>query len=250
MNLMRKNKIFGTCSQIILLSLLIFFSGETASSADVSVNDNVCLEGETIMLKAQTKKNFFIKGGEIVEFFINGKSLGKNLSGGDGYAFREYTPAGTGLYKISVKSKNESDDGLLLSLKRGYGIVFVDVEGSLFPQFFSKEPMPGSRKTVKAISRKYNMVYIKSGLFDIKAVKKWLSARGFPALPVLSWDNGEMFDALAKKGLKIKYVIGNAAVINSAKEYEPKAFSFVETDYGERVRDWEEIGKKMKLVIK
>jgi hypothetical protein len=250
MNFVCRKKIFKTYFQSILFIFLMFLFWQANAMAGVLIDDDVCLKGETIMLQAQTKDNFFPKGGELVEFIINEKSLGKNLSGGDGYAFREFTPARTGLYKISAKSKNESGNGFLLSLKKGSEIVFIDVEGSLFPPFSSTESMPGSQKVVKAISKRFNIVYMQSGMFSVITLKKWLVKNSFPESPVLSWKNGEIFDAISKKGIRIKYVIGSPAVIDSAREYKPKAFSFKEADFGDQVKDWEEIGKKMKLVIK
>ena len=41
-----------------------------------------------------------------------------------------------------------------------------------------------------------------------------------------------------------------ASVIESAKELKPKAFSFDEVEGAEEVKDWEEIGKKLRIVIK
>ncbi|GFP33527.1 hypothetical protein HKBW3S42_01864 [Candidatus Hakubella thermalkaliphila] len=59
-----------------------------------------------------------------------------------------------------------------------------------------------------------------------------------------------MFEEADKKGLKIKFVIGGKRVIESAKEFKQKAFSFGRVEGAEEVKDWEEIGKKMRLVIK
>ena len=39
-----------------------------------------------------------------------------------------------------------------------------------------------------------------------------------------------MFEEADKKGLKIKFVIGGKTVIESAKEFKPKAFSFDEVE--------------------
>lgn len=250
MNFVCRVEIFKAYFQSLLFILLMLLLWHGNAMADILINDDVCLQGEKITLKAQTKGKFFPKGGEFVEFVVNGKSLGKNLSGSDGYAFREFTPTRTGFYKISVKSKNESGSGVLLSLKKGSEVVFIDVEGSLLPHFSSTESMQGSQEVVKTISKRFNIVYMQSGMLSVTTLKEWLARNSFPESPVLSWKNEEIFDAISKKGIRIKYVIGSPAVIDSAKEYKPKAFSFKETDAGEQVKDWQEIGKKMKLVIK
>jgi len=44
----------------------------------------------------------------------------------------------------------------------------------------------------------------------------------------------------------MKSVIGSPDVIYSAKEYKPLAFTFEETEDALEVKDWKEIGKKLK----
>jgi len=226
---------------------LLFLS--VPAHAEVMFYDIICLKDETVMLKAQTGGRVFGKGGELVEFVIDGKSMGKVLSGGDGFAFKEFTPKKTGMYKISVISGKDKNSGFLLAVEKGTRIVFIDVEGSIFAPF-SNEPKRDSQKVIKLISKKSPVIYLKTGIFDIKTIKKWLNENGFADAPLLSWREGVIFDEIVKKGLKIKFIIGGASVIESAKEFKPKAFSFEEVEGAEEVKDWEEIGKKIKLVIK
>ncbi len=60
--------------------------------AEVVVQDMVSPVGREVMLRAETKGGFFSKGGALVEFFVDGKSVGKNLSGGDGLAYLQFCP--------------------------------------------------------------------------------------------------------------------------------------------------------------
>ena len=229
---------------LICSILLTFFPPATALS-DVIVHDLIGLKGEEIMLQAETKGKFFTKGGEVVEFFIDKKSIGKTLSGGDGFAFRRFNPIKSGIYLITVKSGKDEGNGLLLSLNRGDRIIFIDVEGSLFEGLFSKKPRKESQETIKKISRRFPVVFLQAGLLGIKAIKRWMKENGFIILPVIPWSQGMIFDEISAKGLKIKAIIGSQAVIESASEYKPKAFSFEEVEDAEEVKDWEEIRKKL-----
>ncbi len=230
---------------LILSTLLPFLFPATVLS-DVIVHDIISVKGEKVMLTAETKGKLFAKGGEVVEFFVDGKSIGKNLSGGDGFAFREFMPSKTGRYQITAKSGRDEGNGLLLSLKKGDRIIFVDVEGSLFEGLFSKNPKTGSQKIIKKISKRSPVVFLKTGLLGTKAIKSWLKENRFMDLPVIPWRQGAIFDEIKERGLRIKAIIGSQSVIESARAYKPKSFSFEEVEDAEEVKDWEELGKKLK----
>jgi len=230
---------------IISISIILFFIFPATALPDIIVHDIVVPAGIEIMLKVEVKGKFFRKGGELVEFFVNEKSIGKTLSGGDGFAFKHFIPSKTGKYQITAKVGKDKGKGLLLSLKKGSKIVVVDVEGSLLERFSSK-PRQGSQKVIKAINKRFPVIFIKTGPLSTKSVKEWLRKNEFPDLPLISWEQGTVFSELAGEGFRIKAVIGNADVINSAKEYKPLAFSFEETEDAVEVKDWEEIRKKLK----
>ncbi len=228
----------------IFLIFLFFSSG---AYADVFFYDMLALKDETVMLKAETKGTFFSRGGEMVEFVIDGKSEGKALSGGDGFAFKEFSPHKTGLHKISVISGKDKDAGLLLSLIKGDKITFVDFS-SLFSSPFSQEPMKESRKVIKALLKRMPVVFLQTGLLDVKAIRKWLVQNSLETLPVVQWREGRVFEDAVSNGLKIKFIIGSASVINSAKNIKAKKYSFEEAENAEEVRDWEEIGRSLRLI--
>jgi hypothetical protein len=226
-----------------ILSLSLF---PGTSLSEVIIHDMIVLRGEETMLKAEARGKFLSKGGEVVEFFVDKKSIGKSLSGGDGFAFRRFTPLKAGIYHITVKSGKDEGNGLILSLKKVDRIVFIDVEGSLLEGLFSKNPRTGSQKIIKKISKRFPVVFLKTGFIGTKAIKSWLKENNFIDSPIIPWGHGAIFDEISEKGLKIKAVIGNQSVIESAKEYKPKSFSFEEVEDAEEVKDWEEIGKKLK----
>jgi hypothetical protein len=233
---------------LIVLSFLLFFLFPSTVLSDVIVHDIIALNGEEIMLSAETRGKFFTRGGEVVEFFVDGKSVGKSLSGGDGLALRQFTPLKAVMYQITVKSGDDKDKGLLLSLKKGTGIIFIDVEGCLLEGLFSKKPKPGSKKIIKKISAKFPVVFLQTGFFGVKAIKTWLKENGFTDLPVLPWRQGMIFDEINEKGLRIKAIIGSQSVIESANAYKPQSFSFEEVEDAQEVKDWKEIeGKLLKI---
>lgn len=232
---------------VFLLSAILSLS--SVAGAGVIFFDDISLKGEPVMLKAVTKGKIFSKGGQMVEFFVDGKSIGKSLSGGDGAAFKEFRAEKSGPHKVSVVSGKDKDSGFLLSLEKGAEIVFIDIEGSMFAPMSGK-PMKDSQKVIRAIAKRFPVVYLQAGILDIRTLKKLLKENEFTEAPLLPWREGDVFEEADKKGLKIKFVIGGKTVIESAKEFKPKAFSFNEVEGAEEVKDWEEIGKKLRLVIK
>lgn len=233
----------GLAVFICLAILFCVLPGSALSR--VTVFDTVVIEGRKVMLRAETSGKLFRKGGELVEFFVDGQSIGKTLSGGDGVAFKQFTSIKTGLRQISVRSDKDEDTGLLLSLKRGASIVFVDVGGSLVEGLFSWEPKHGSQKAIKEIHKRFPIVYLQTSVVGLRAVKVWIEENEFEKLPVVPWRQGAIFDEIAEKDLRIKAIIGGLKVIESAKEYKPLAFSFEASDYAENVKDWEEISNKI-----
>lgn len=231
--------LISTACYIILLFL---FPAKALS--DIVVQDIVSPVGKEIMLSAEVKGKLFKKGGELVEFFVNGKTIGKSLTGVDGFAFKYFIPFRTGRYKISVKAKNEDGKGLLLCLRKGSSIVFVDVEGGLL-EMFSNKPKNGSKESIKEINRIFPVVLLKTGPLNIKSVKEWLRKNEFLDLPLIPWKQDTLFTEFIEKGFRIKAVIGSPDVIKSAKEYKPFAFSFEDVEDAVEVKDWEEIRKKL-----
>ncbi|MBN1614136.1 MAG: hypothetical protein JW950_06690 [Deltaproteobacteria bacterium] len=231
-----------------MLSFLVFLSAAVGvfpspAPAEVFVRDTVSPENREVILSAETKGIFFVRGGELVEFFIDGKSIGKNLSGGDGVALKRFVPPSIGLYKIRVRSGSDEDEGLLLTLRRTTPMIFIDVEGSLFEKPYIEKAKSGSTRAVRTIRRKHSVIYLQTGRRSVRALKSWLSENRFPAAPVLSWRRGKVFEDMAEQKMRIKAVVGRPEIIESAKSYKPLAFSFDGTDDAEVVRDWEDVLK-------
>lgn len=234
----------ASISLILFLAVLLPPAG---ALAEVAVDDMVTPVGQEVFLRAETKSGFFSRGGSLVEFFIDGRSAGKKLSGGDGVAYLPLIPARTGLHKIKVRSGADEDQGVFLVVQRSTQLVLIDVEGSLRePLSFSMKPRSGSVQAVKRINRQYPVVFLWTGFVGFGAAKSWLKESGFPDAPLLSWSRGEVLDAIRERHLKIRAVIGKPDVVQSAKGHTARAFSFEAADDSEAVQDWDEIAKKVK----
>lgn len=231
---------------VLVLTVIMLHVSPTASCADVVVYDAVAVVGKEVRLKAETKGTFFRKGGELVEFFVDGKSLGKTLSGGDGEAYKSFTPAKTGLLEISVKSGSDEDEGALLVLKKGAGIVLVEIIGGLAENSMPPMGRPGSREAMKKLQARVPVVYVQSSNIDVAATRKWLDNNEYPGAPVLPWDGGALFKPIIATGLNIRAVIGNPQFIESAAKWKPESFSFEPVKGAVRLRHWKEMEDKLK----
>jgi hypothetical protein len=229
-----------------ILSASLFGICPDAALSKVLVYDDVAVNGHEIMLRAETRGTLLNKGGEVVEFIVDGRPIGKNLSGRDGFAVKGFIPARTGLYKISVRSGDDKDSGVLLALERKARIVFIDVGGSLLEGPFGEAEKSGSGKAITKIHKRFPIVYLQKGLLSIEAVRSWLKKNNFPIAPVLPWGQGEVFREMRERDFQIKAIIGGPDVIESAQMYKPLAFSFDSVEDAEVVENWREIEKKLK----
>ncbi len=228
-----------------IFPLFVCLFPETASGG-VIIRDIIVLNHQKVMLRAKTTGKIFAKGGQIVEFFVDGESVGKTLSGGDGVAFKSFTPMKIGLYQTRAASGEDKSAGLLFSLKKDTRIVFIDVEGSLLQMRFSTVPKKGSQKAVEEIYKKFTVVFLQTGFFGVTIVKAWLKKNNFPELPVVPWRQGAIFQEITENGLRIHAVIGSSNVIESAKDYNGRSFSFNALENSELVKDWMEVIEKLK----
>jgi hypothetical protein len=238
-------KDFMRVPAVFFVFAVLFCTFPARALSRVLVYDTVAVKDQKIMLKAETRGKLFSKGGQLVELFVDGKSLGKNLSGGDGVVFKAYTPSDKGLFQIRAKSDGDEGVGLLLSLDRDSSIVFVDVEGGLLEGVFPMKPREGAQKAIEEIEKTYPVVFLQTSLVGVRAVKNWLEEYEFMGFPVMPWRKGKVFDKAVAKDLKIKAIIGAPKVIESAEKHHGLAFSFEAVNGAEKVKGWEEIANKL-----
>ena len=229
-----------------LFFLLLFIALPASVHAEIFVNDTVALSREEVLIKAETKSGYFAKGGKIVEFSVDGKSIGSVLSGGDSIAYKIFRTGRPGLYKVFARCGKDTGSGVILTLKKGSNVVFIDIEGSLLAVPFAKKPIKISSDIIRKIMNSYPVVYLHTGNIGLKAVREWLRQNRFPASAVMSWQTGDIFAALNKKGIRIRAVIGSQAVIDSAEAYKPESFGFAEEDSSNNLKTWQDIEKKLR----
>jgi hypothetical protein len=220
---------------------LSFLCLPVEAHAGVYAYDDIVAMGTTIMLRAETKGRLFKEGGKVVEFIIDGDSIGKTLSGGDAIAYKEYFIDRAGLFRMTVKSGEEEGEGLLLSIKKGEGVIFIHVEGSLIESVLSKKTNEVSLNAIDRISKRFHLSYLTTLPAGTGLLKKRLREIGISDVPLIEFQGGRAFSDIANKGIKVKAVIGDAQVISAAIEHGAEAYSFHEIEGAREVRDWKEL---------
>lgn len=234
-------KLLPLCLALAHLALLV----PADALPQVAVRDAVSPVGREVMLRAETGSGLFGRGGVLVEFFVDGRRAGKNLSGGDGVAFLSFVPAAARLHKLRVRTAGGQAEGLLLAVKESTELVLIEVEGGLIERSLTMKPRPGSVEAVKRIGRRHPVVFLGSGFFGAAAMKTLLKERGFPEAPLISGDDATL-EWLREKRLKVRAVIGKPRLVEAAKGYSRRGFSFEATAEADAVENWEEILRKMK----
>ena len=229
----------------IFLICIFFILPSAQGMSAVIAYDNVTTVGTPVFLKVLTKGVIFPDGGRLVEFFLDEKSLGKNLTGGDGYGYRKHTPKRPGLMKLNVRSKGESGSGWLLVAKKREKVVFIEIESGFKDAFISEIAAGASRRAVERMMKKYRIVYL-SRYTGVRAARDLMDEGEFPDAPVLRWKGAKMLSALKERGLQLFGIVGSAGLIAESAEHIEKRYTFEKTQDGQTVKDWEEIIELLK----
>ena len=211
----------------------------------VIVYDSVTTVDTPVYLKVLTKGRIFADGGRLVEFYLDDNSLGKNLTGGDGYGYRKYTPKHPGLIKLKARSKGESGSGVLLVIRKSEKVILIEIEGGFKDAFISEIAAGAIRRAVEKMMKKYRIIYL-SRYAGIRASRNLLDKGELPEAPVLRWKSPKMFSALKEKGIQLYAIIGSAGLIAESAEHIEKRYTFEQTQNGQTVKDWEEIIELLK----
>lgn len=229
----------------IFLICIFFILPSAQGLSAIITYDNVTTVGTPVFLKVLTKGVIFADGGRLVEFFLDEKSLGKNLTGGDGYGYRKYTPKRPGLMKLNARSKGESGSGLLLVVKKREKVVFIEIESGFKDAFISEIAAGASRRAVERMMKNYRIVYL-SRYTGVRAARDLLDEGELPEAPVLRWEGAKMLSALKKRGIQLYGIIGSAGLIAESEEHIDRRYTFEKTQNGQTVKDWEEIIELLK----
>lgn len=224
---------------IFYIGCLLFLPARPSLSA-VIVYDQVTTVGTPIYLEVLTKGRIFAEGGRLVEFYLDDRRLGKNLTGGDGHGYRKYTPEQPGMIKVSARSEGESGSGLLLAMQKSEKLVLIELEGGFKDAFISKIAAGAGRRAVNKLLEKYQVIYL-TRYIGIQKSKAWLDEAEFPDAPVLRWRGSQTLTTLKTRGIHLYALIGSAGVISEAAEHIEMCYSFDQTRDGQTVTDWEKI---------
>ena len=232
--------------RLALLILGFFILPAARSLGAVIVFDRVTTVGTPVYLKVFTKGKIFADGGRLVELYLDDKHFGKNLTGGDGYGYRKYTPRRAGMIKVRATSQGESGAGLLLVMKKSEKAVLIEIESGLKDAFISDIAAGAGRQAVKQMLKKYRVIYL-SRYSGIRIARISLDEMEFPEAPVLRWQGEQTINALKEKGVNLYAIIGSASVISTAAGHIENRYTFDENQKEQTVKDWQEL---MKLLSK
>ena len=227
----------------LLIAGCLFLTGARGLAA-VIVFDQVTTVGTPVYLKVLTKGRIFADGGKLVEFYLDDQSIGKNLTGGDGYGYRKIIPQHEGTIKVRATSDGESDNGLLLVMKKSDKAVLIEIEGGFKDALISDIAAGANRQAVKTLIQKYRVIYL-SRYTGMRTARNWLDEMEFPDAPILEWRGEQTLKALRENGIKLYAIIGPASVISTADGYIDRRYTFDQNQKEQTVKDWQELMERL-----
>lgn len=235
---------------IIMIAISIAFPiTSTALALDIAISDDIAVMNKPIMLRARAGGLFSGKGGVIVELSVDGRSIGRAMTGGDGFALKEFVPKKSGLFLLKARSVNAEGEALILSMKPGGGMVFVDVDGLLVdrPGGIFGEKKSGAGKgavdALKKINAKFPVVYLSKGALKQNTLRQFLREKGYPAGPIMPWDSGWILGYVDELKLEARALIAGAELAKEAVELGIKVITFEEIEGGTEVDNWHDAAK-------
>lgn len=174
------------------------------------VPDILTTPGKPVQLEARLVQEGLLGGmglgGERVEFYVRGQSVGTAMTGGDGRAFLEYTPRMKGTHPIKVKTISHEriepaeSPAILAAWEYRNPILIVDMKAlvtkqSIRPLPFPLPPLalsqaleagaeaePDAAGELEKLTKFYfNVVYLaQSQIENPGQLRSWLTAHGFP----------------------------------------------------------------------
>ena len=187
-------------------------------SAELVALDVLAQPEEPVLLSARLVKTRLLMqtglGGEPVDFLVSGESIGQTMTGGDGWARKEFIPRASGVLQLTVRLargkrvKAESGTAVIGSVKRATPIVLVELEAAMthvekptfgpfdlsallsthngFPQ-----PMPGASDALGVIAKRASLLYVLAGRTpQTSDAHAWLAEHAFPSGPVFMLQSG------------------------------------------------------------
>lgn len=174
------------------------------------VPDVLTTPGKSVQLEARLIQEGLLGGmglgGERVEFFVRGQSVGTAMSGGDGRAFLEYTTRMRGVHPVKVKTISHERiepaeaTAVLAAWEYRKPILIVDMKALLTKQSIRPLPFPlpplalsqaleagaeaepdAAGELEKLTKFYFNVIYLaQSRIEDPGRLRSWLTTHGFP----------------------------------------------------------------------
>lgn len=235
--------------------LLLWLAVPFVVSAEVTVFDALAAVGRPVWVSAQTRGRFLAQGGVMAHFTVDGTPVGSRLSGGDGYAYMEYTPESPGLKTVEARTDkvtgSDRGTGLVLAVTPAMKIVVVEITGmpDLYATFGVRqehEEKKGAAEDLRKISRNYTVVY-GAGAVGIEEARKRVHKKGFPESAILTGKRGQTCEDIKESGLTVAAAIGTGEFLRHWAQCAQQRFSFEEEKGGGvvTVESWEEVERKL-----
>lgn len=192
----------------------------------LTVKDTLTLPGQPARIEAMLVRTGLLGmqqglGGEQLELVVEGKPVGKAMTGGDGRAFLEYTPKVRGNHEVTIKLMpnprvaSPEAKATLGAWERRRPILLVEVAAVMQPAKASPlpvpsmpiplgeradpEPAPDAVDELKRLAQFfYNVIYLSwspkeaaGPLGDIVDMREWLAQHKFPSGLLMTIRPGE-----------------------------------------------------------
>ena len=201
---------------LLILTLPVLLSAEPEKQKNASVQllayDQIVQPGQRVSLRGRLLSQSIMfrnrpVSGERVEFLLDGKSLGVNLTGGDGIAVREVEALPLGEHSVTIRLKSAQYEGPeakarvsvwslvqpILIINLAAAVKEKEGEGpSLLEPRFDLDPRRDAVRVLKALAEEYHLLFFTDqGESRLSEIKSWLASQNFPPAPLLVWKIGE-----------------------------------------------------------
>ena len=220
------------------LALFLFFPGKP--EAGVAVFDRITTVNRAVFLKFQTTAWMFPEGGRKITIQLNGGTPQVLLSGADGYAYCKVAPGKAGLIKIAASSGAQNATGALLVLNPQQSVILIEAEAGL-PKPFLTDVEKTASKTIIGLLKQHRPLVYTYRWMPAGIVRRQLEKLQYPESVIIRWKGAVTVDEMQEKGILIFAAIGSEAMLRDIPPGVKHRLSFEDTDYGERVTDWNEI---------
>lgn len=237
-------RFFQRCALAAVAGLAAIIIGAAGSAAQVVVFDQVGLLGAPVSLAVRTTSLFAADGGRLVELSLDGESLGRLMTGADGFGYRRVTPQRAGLLKVEARADDRRGEGRLLVVTPEEETVLIELETMLMGLTAGAAAREDCRTGLEAIGRRFRLIYVARWLGS-----DWSRTRiaplGLPDSVVLTWTGASLLRSLQAQGVRIAALVGSPAVVAEGRSRVERRFSFEKTREAAVVTRWEEISGKL-----